>query len=76
MLNIFIQKAQNNYMYFNYHAKAIKLINEGKLIKYEIVDKWNNISPALVLFFSNHIPMPIRKEKWDIYLRLIKQINL
>ena len=55
-------------MYFNYHAKAKQLIREGHLIKSEIVDKWNNISPALVLFFDNHKPMPIRKYRWDDYI--------
>ena len=55
-------------MYYNYHAKAKQLIREGHLIKSEIVDKWNNISPALVLFFDNHKPMPIRKYRWDDYI--------
>lgn len=57
-------------MYFNYHAKAKKLIAEGHLITFEIVPKWNLIKPALVLYFDNHKPMPIRKyrfeEYWDI----------
>lgn len=55
-------------MYYNYHAKAKQLINDGHLIKMEIVDKWNSIAPALVLFFDNHRPMPIRKHKWNEYL--------
>lgn len=55
-------------MYYNYHAKAKKLIKEGHLIKYEIVDNWNNIKPALVLYFDNHRPMPIRQYKWDEYI--------
>lgn len=56
-------------MYYNYHAKAKKLIAEGHLIHYEIVDQWNNIKPALVLFFDNHRPMPIRDYRWDEYLK-------
>ena len=55
-------------MYYNYHAKAQKLIKEGHLIKMEIVDCWNNISPALVLYFDNYRPMPIRKYRWEEYL--------
>lgn len=55
-------------MYYNYHAMAHKLIAEGHLIKIEIVEQWNNIKPALVLYFDNHKPMPIRKYKWDEYL--------
>lgn len=57
--------------YFNYHAKAKKLIAEGHLIDYEIVDKWNKISPALVLYFDNCKPMPIREHRWDEYFILL-----
>lgn len=60
-------------MYYNYHAKAKNLIKQGKLIHYEIVEKHNNISPALVLYFSNHPPMPIREEHFNEYLTLISQ---
>ena len=31
--------------YFNYHAKAKKLISQGYLIHYEFVDNWNGIKP-------------------------------
>lgn len=55
-------------MYYNYHATAKKLIDEGHLLKTEIVDRWNKISPALVLYFDNHKPMPIREYRWDEYL--------
>lgn len=58
-------------MYYNYHAKAKQLIAEGHLIKSEIVDKWNNIAPALILYFDNHRPMPIRQYRWDEYLVFI-----
>lgn len=57
--------------YYNYHGKAKKLINEGHLIKFEIVERWNQIAPALVLYFDNHRPMPIREEKWNEYMKLI-----
>lgn len=56
-------------MYYNYHAQAKKLIDEGHLIRCEIVDQWNNIKPALVLYFDNHKPMPIRSYRWDEYLK-------
>lgn len=55
-------------MYYNYHATAKKLIDEGRLLKTEIVDHWNNISPALVLYFDNHKPMPIREYRREEYL--------
>ena len=58
--------------YFNYHAKAKKLISDGHLVKFEIVPKWNNISPALVLYFDNDKPMPIREYRFDEYLKLLQ----
>lgn len=60
--------------YFNYHAKAKKLIREKQLWGYKITTSWNSISPALVLFFIDNIPMPIREHKWNDYLTLIKQV--
>ena len=54
--------------YYNYHAKAKQLIAEGHLVNMEIVDRWNAIAPALVLYFDNHRPMPIRKYRWDEYI--------
>ena len=59
--------------YFNYHAKAQKLIAEGHLTGYEIVKCWNNISPALVLYFDNNRPMPIREYRWDEYFKMINK---
>lgn len=59
--------------YFNYHAKAKKLIIEGHLVDYEIMDSWNNISPALVLYFDNNRPMPIREYMWDDYFEILNK---
>lgn len=59
-------------MYFNYHAKAKRLINEGHLTRYEILESYNGISPALVLYFDNCLPMPIRVYRWDEYFSLIE----
>ena len=59
--------------YFNYHARAKQLIEEGHLVDMKIVDKWNQISPALVLMFDNHRPMPIREYRWDEYLSFGKE---
>ncbi len=59
--------------YFNYHAKAKNLIKEGFLVRYEFVDNWNGIKPALVLYFENANPMPIREYRWQEYLLLIGQ---
>ena len=54
-------------MYFNYHAKAKQLIADGHLVNYEIVPRWNMIIPAMVLYFDNHKPMPIRRYRWNEY---------
>ena len=62
-------------MYYNYHARAKALISDGHLVKMEIVERWNNISPALVLYFDNHKPMPIREYRWDEYLQF-KEDNI
>lgn len=59
--------------YFNYHAKAKRLIREGSLIKYEIVDCYNGIKPALVLYFKNNKPMPIRQYRWVEYFELLEE---
>ena len=55
-------------MYFNYHAKIKKLIAEGHLTHYAVVDDWRGIRPALVLYFDNAPPMPVRRHRWDEYL--------
>lgn len=59
--------------YYNYHAVAKNLIKTGHLTKTEYVAAWNDVSPALVLFFDNHAPMPIRKDKWEEYESFISE---
>lgn len=60
-------------MYFNYHARAKKLIAEGHLVHYEIVESYHGISPAMLLYFDNHPPMPIRDYRWDEYFKLLEK---
>ena len=57
--------------YFNYHAMVKSLIKDGHLQRFEIVPKWGAISPALVLYFDNNRPMPIREYRWDEYFPLL-----
>ena len=64
------------YMYYNYHAKIKKLISANELKSAIIFDEWNKITPALVLFFSSHPPMPIRIYKWQEYFKILKLINI
>lgn len=75
-------KGKNDYLfkqqymsYFNYHAKAKRLIKDGFLIRYEFVDNWNGIKPALVLYFTNSKPMPIREYRWEEYLPLLPSLD-
>ncbi len=60
-------------MYFNYHAKAKRLISEGHLVRYEFVERWGRIRPALVLYFDNERPMPVREYRWNEYLPLLEK---
>lgn len=55
-------------MYFNYHSKVKKVIDSDIITKIEIVDNYNGICPAMVIYFKNHSPMPIREHKWDEYI--------
>jgi len=55
-------------MYYNYHATVKKLIADEHLVDHNIVEKYHNISPCLLLFFDNHPPMPIREYRWGEYL--------
>lgn len=55
-------------MYYRYHSVLQRLIKQGHLTDMKIVPKWNMISPALVLYFDNHRPMPVRPYKWHEYL--------
>lgn len=67
--------AHNNSMYFNYHAKIKRLIAEGHFVKFEFLEKYNNIAPALLLYFDNEKPMPIREHKFAEYLTLIENLK-
>ena len=67
-LNYFSQtKAMS---YYNYHGIAKKLIQTKHCTYAEFVQKYNHISPALVLYFDNHKPMPIRENQFSEYLIL------
>ncbi len=61
--------------YYNYHAQVKKLIFEGRLTGYEFLDSYHGISPALVLYFKEHKPMPIRDYMWEEYLPYLLSLN-
>lgn len=58
--------------YYNYHAIAKRLINDNHLIAVTVFSDYKNIRPALVLYFDNHRPIPIRDYMWDEYLDKIR----
>ncbi len=60
-------------MYFNYHAKAKRLIAQGHLTDCKIVENWKGIEGALVLFFDCEKPMPIRSYRRQEYLPLLAE---
>ena len=63
-------------MYYNYHAIAKRLIENGHTIGASIFTRYHHISPALVIYFDNHKPIPIREYMWDAYLGLLKEKNI
>ena len=64
--------------YFNYHARAKQLIKSGNCIGASIFNRYHHIYPALVLYFDNHRPIPIREYMWSDYFELLKatEINI
>lgn len=62
--------------YYNYHAKAQNLIKTGHCVRAEVLEEYYHISPALILYFDNHIPMPIRLHMFEEYFELLKNYNI
>lgn len=62
--------------YFNYHGKIKKLIEENHLISVELVDNWNGIKPAMVFYFDNNKPMPIREHRFAEYQKILDKKSL
>lgn len=62
--------------YYNYHAMAKNLINAGTCFCATIFSEYHHIRPALVLYFTNHKPIPIRQYRWKEYLILLKDFNI
>ena len=62
--------------YFNYHAKAKNLINNNCCFAAAIFENYHNIKPALVLYFFNNQPIPIREYMWEDYFKLLNNQNI
>lgn len=61
---------------YPYHNKIKQRIRNNELIHYEYVDKYKNISPCLLLFFSTNPQIrPIREHRFDDYEILFKNLN-
>ena len=61
---------------YPYHNKIKQRIRNKELIRYEYVDKYKNISPCLLLFFSTNPQIrPIREHRFDDYEILFKNLN-
>lgn len=61
------------YQMYPYHNKIKQRITNGELIKFEFVEKYKDISPALLLYFKTepHI-RPIREHRLEEYKPLLK----
>lgn len=44
-------------------------------MRFETLENYNGISPALVLYFDNAPPMPVREHKWEEYFKLIDKAS-
>lgn len=63
-------------MYFNYHAKVKRLIEEGHALDFEFLPEYHKISPCLLIFFDNQKPMPIREHRFQEYIFLLAKFQV
>ncbi len=63
-------------MYFNYHAKVKKLIENGEAIGFEFLEKYHNISPCLLIYFKDGFSMPIREHRFCDYIFLLAKYDV
>ncbi len=59
--------------YYSYHGAVRRLLREGKLLGYRMVEEHRGIRPALLLFFDDerHPVMPIREHRFSEYLPIL-----
>ena len=61
---------------YPYHNKIKQRIKNNKLIGYEYLEKYNSISPCLLLYFSTEPKTrPIREHRFEEYEALVKTIS-
>lgn len=57
---------------YSYHNRIKQRIREGELIGWEFVDKYKNISPALLLYFDTEPKVrPIRDYRFEEYDKIL-----
>ena len=53
---------------YPYHNKIKQRIKNGELTNFEFVEKYNNISPCLLLYFSTEpFIKPVREHRFEEY---------
>ncbi len=58
---------------YPYHNKIKQRIKNNELVRYEYVEKYNSISPCLLLHFSTeHKIRPIREHRFKEYEIILK----
>ncbi len=62
-------------MSYDFHAKAKQLIKSGHLVSFETIKKHYKNEPALVMYFDNHSPISVSKEKWAEYGEIIMTVT-
>lgn len=63
-------------MYFNYHAKIKRLIEQGHCLGFKKMRNYHGISPCILIFFDNEKPMPIREYRFEEYLFLFAKFRV
>lgn len=57
---------------YPYHNKIKQRIKNGELTNFEFVEKYKNISPCLVLYFSTEpFVKPVREHRFEEYRLLL-----
>jgi nucleoside-specific outer membrane channel protein Tsx len=62
---------------YPYHNKIKQRIQNDELVKYEYVDKYKQIQPALLLYFRTEPYIrPIREHRFEEYEKLFEELSL
>ena len=61
---------------YPYHNRIKQRIENRELVRYEYVEKYKNISPCLLLYFSTDPKIrPIRAHRFEQYEVLLKSLT-